>query len=169
MGNHGDGGEFYPMAKNLLICTTMKVPLNIFDLHLLISEVLFLLHQQFSSNHPMQSSFAAAVFFLASVFLNSGLMYTHAMLILINRCLLNLVFSMQKHWMGKVYARKVFIISTFQCYLEDSTFLTASLNSSFSHYLFIFQLTPKRNFMTCELIKYNDSKLVGINHMELFI
>ena len=108
MGNHGDGGESYPMAKNLLICTTMKVPLNIFDLHLLISEVLFLLHQQLSSNHPMQSSFAAAVFFLASVFLNSGLMYTHAMLILINRCLLNLVFSMTKELNGQGLCKKSF-------------------------------------------------------------
>ena len=54
-------------------------------------------------------------------------MYAHVMLILINRCLLNVAFSITKALNGHISLKQFFIIPTFQCYLEN----TASLNACF--------------------------------------
>ena len=56
--------------------------------------------QQFSSNHPMQSSFVAAVISVVSYFkflLNRLYVHTcHANLT--NQCLMNVAFTMTKAW-----------------------------------------------------------------------
>ena len=66
MGNPEDGAESYPTAKNLLVSPTRKISVIVKKCH----------------------SFP--------IILTSRFMYTHVMLILINRCLLNVVFSMIK-------------------------------------------------------------------------
>ena len=70
----------YPIAKNLLIYPSEKPPL--IYLNLSQSKVHFFpIKQQFSSNHPMQSSFVAAVISVGSYFKFQALfMYTHVML-----------------------------------------------------------------------------------------
>ena len=61
MGNPGDGEKSYPTAKDLLIFPIRKIPLNRIP-HF------FSIKQLFSSNHPMQSSFVAAVISFESYF-----------------------------------------------------------------------------------------------------
>ena len=72
-------------------------------------------------------------------------MYTHAMLILINRRLLNVAFSMTKTLNSQRSPKQNLIFPAFQCYLENP----ASLNACFSLFHtpffisnFKFHLTP---------------------------
>ena len=66
-------------------------------------------------------------------------MYIHVMLILINKCLLDVVFSMTKALNGspKILPSKISILPTFQSYLEKP------LNACFPFFTlpFLFQLT----------------------------
>ena len=69
MGNPGDGEKPYPTAKNLLISPIRKFPLNRFKSFAIKSFIFSLpIKQQFSSNHPMQSSFEAVVISVVSYF-----------------------------------------------------------------------------------------------------
>ena len=74
-------------------------------------------------------------------------MYAHVMLILINRCLLNVVFSITKALNGQISPKQIFVIPIFQCYLEN----TASLNACFP----LFH-TP---FFISSLIKFQVTRL----------
>ena len=64
------------------------------------------------------------------IFLKSGFMYTHVMLILINQCLLNVVFSMTKALNGQNSPKQNFPSRRFQCYLENP----ACLDACFPHF-----------------------------------
>ena len=64
----GMGEKSYLTAKILLISPIRKVPLNRFKFFSVKKFHFFPIKQQFSSNHPMQSSFAAAVISLVSYF-----------------------------------------------------------------------------------------------------
>ena len=68
MGNPGNGEKSYPTAKNLLISPIRKIPFNRFKSFAVKSLISSPIKQQFSSNHPMQSSFVAAVIFVTSYF-----------------------------------------------------------------------------------------------------
>ena len=75
--------SFSPPEKSFLV-----------NLRLLLSKChSFPIKQQFSSNHPIQALLVAVVIVVVSFFVIASLMYTHVMLILINQCLLNAVFS----------------------------------------------------------------------------
>ena len=73
-------------SKKMLIFCTRKIPLT---------------KEQFLYNHPIQTLFIAAVIAVVLLFLTSDFMYTNIMLIFINRCLLNLIFSMKKALNGE--------------------------------------------------------------------
>ena len=73
-------------AKKMLIFCTRKIPLT---------------KEQFLYNHPIQTLFIVAVIAVILLFLTSDFMYTNIMLIFINRCLLNLIFSMEKALNGQ--------------------------------------------------------------------
>ena len=92
MGNPGDGGEYQPTAKSLLIFPPEKF--SLINLHLALSKVSFLPHkQQFSFNYPVKLHLQLQSLLLYHFCLNSSFMYSHAMPILINRCLMNFVLS----------------------------------------------------------------------------
>ena len=61
----------------------------------------FFIKQQFSSQNPIQAPFVAVVIAVVSFFLTSGFTYTQIKLILITRCLQNIVFSMAKALNGQ--------------------------------------------------------------------
>ena len=61
----------------------------------------FFIKQQFSSQNPIQAPFVAVVIAVVSFFLTSGFTYTQIKLILITRCLQNVVFSMAKALNGQ--------------------------------------------------------------------
>ena len=105
--NPGDGKESYPTTKNLLIFRTRKKS-HFIDLNLPLPKVLFQIKQQFLCNHPMQASFLAVAITVASFFLTSDFICTHVMLIFINRCLLNVVFSMTKALNGQTSPKQNF-------------------------------------------------------------
>ena len=111
-------GKILPNSQKLTPFPHHKIFLNRLDLLLPLSKLPFL-------PHP---------------FLTSGIIYTHAMFISINRCLLNVVISMKK-----VPLSKISILSTFQFYLENPAPLNASFplfqTTSFSNFI-KFQLTP---------------------------
>ena len=73
-------------SKKMLIFCTRKIPLT---------------KEQFLCNHPIQTLFIVAVIAVVLLFLTSDFMYTNIMLIFINRCLLNLIFSMEKALNGQ--------------------------------------------------------------------
>ena len=68
MGNPGDEEKSYPTAKNLLITPIRKMLLNRFKSFAAKSFISSPIKQQFSSNHPMQSSFVAVVISVVSYF-----------------------------------------------------------------------------------------------------
>ena len=74
IGNPGDGGESYPIAKNFLVSAIRKIPLIDFfrcqKCHSLP------IKQQFSCHHPMQVSFVAVVISIITFFFNFRL-YLH--------------------------------------------------------------------------------------------
>ena len=104
----GMGGEYQPTAKGLLIFVTRKIPLNKFISSAIESVIHPPIKYQFSSNHSIQVSFVAVVIAVVSFFLTTGFIYTHVMLISINQCLLNLVFSMTKALSGQSYPKQSF-------------------------------------------------------------
>ena len=93
-------------AKKMLIFCTRKIPLT---------------KEQFLYNHPIQTLFIVAVIAVILLFLTSDFMYTNIMLIFINRCLLNLIFSMEKALHGqnssKWHPQPPFHL---QCYWENA-------------------------------------------------
>ena len=54
-----------------------------------------------NSNFQIQASFIAVVIVVVSFFLTSVFIYTYVMLVLINGCLLNVIFSMTKALNGR--------------------------------------------------------------------
>ena len=69
-------------------------------------------------------------------------MYTYVILILINQCLLNVVFSMTKAL--QVLPSKISALPTFQCYLENSDSLNACFPLFQTPYFISIELTlPK--------------------------
>ena len=68
MGNPGDEEKSCPIAKNLLICHITKTPLNRLKSFAVKSFISSIIKQQFSSNHPIRSSFVAAVISTVSYF-----------------------------------------------------------------------------------------------------
>ena len=123
---------------------------------------------------PYASFICICSHFCFITFLTSCFMYTHVMLILINQCLLNVAFSTTKALNSQSTLKKNFILSIFQCYLENP----ASLNACFLlfHGPFLFQTLLNFNwphsswdFVACLLISIINSKLVEIKHMILLI
>ena len=130
LGNLVDGGECQPTSKNLLISphfSNIIILLNKSTSSAI--KVLFLLHQiAIFISSPCTSFICSCSHCWRIIFFNFRLyMYTHVMLILINQCLLNIVLTLQKHWMVKFLPSNISTIPTFQCYLETS----ASLNACF--------------------------------------
>ena len=68
MGNPGDREKSYPTTKSLLISPIRKISLNRFKPFAVKSFISSPMKQQFSSNHPMQSSLVAAVISVVSYF-----------------------------------------------------------------------------------------------------
>ena len=101
MGNLGDVEESHPKAKCLLIYSTRKIPFNKFTSSAIKSVIPSSIKWQFLSNYPIQASFSTVVIAVVSFFLTSDFMYRHIMLVLINRCLLNVVFSLTKALNGQ--------------------------------------------------------------------
>ena len=77
-------------------------------------------------------------------FLTSGFMYIHVMLVLINQCLMNVVFSMAKALNGQSSPKRNFYFPTFQRYLE--TLFLLMLVFLFFTVPFSFELTPLQLF-----------------------
>ena len=155
MRNIGDGGEYQPTAKNLLIFPTRKILLNKFtsstiktftsfpsnsNLHLI---TLYKLHLQLQS-------------LLLCLFFNFRLyMFARVMLILINQCILNVVFGITKALTGQIAPKQQF----YYLHLFFPLFHTHFFISN----LIKFQLTPlpSWDFVGCALIKYNGFQISG--------
>ena len=103
-------------------------------------------------------------------FLTSAFKYICDMLIWLIDVYWMLSLGWQKHWMVKDLSSKIFILCTFQCYLENPAssyasfplFSTSFFMSKFTN----FRLTPLHFTescpMACQLIRYNGySKLVA--------
>ena len=88
-------------------------------------------------NQLTQALIVKAVSAVVSFLLTSGFMCTYVMLILINRCFLNAVFSMTKALNGPNYPKKHFASPDLSMLFEK---LCLILFSSFSHSLFYFRL-----------------------------
>ena len=124
MGNPEDGGKSYLTAKNLLIYPIRKIPLNRFKFFAIKSFISSPIKQQFSINHPMQSSFVAAVISLVSYFKFQAYVHMcHANLT--NKVYWMLPSAWEKHWMIEALPSKISFPSTFpfspslQCYFEN--------------------------------------------------
>ena len=91
------------------------------NLHLLVSKVSFLSHQIAIFIQLLYISFICSCSHCCCIifFLTSGFMYTYVMPILINQCLLNVVFSMAKALNGQSSPSKISILPNLQCYLEN--------------------------------------------------
>ena len=139
-------------------------------LNLSLSKVSFLPRQAaFSSNHPMRSSFVAAVISVVSY--SDFMLYVHICHAnLTNQCLLNVAFSMTKALIDWRSPKKNFhslppsnaIFKTLLVLLLVLLFFTLP-------FLFSTDSTPIGNLRLCVIIKYNGFNLVGINHMKLLI
>ena len=108
MRNPWDGGEYQPTDKNLLIFPTRKILLNKFTSFTIKNAIPSPSNSNFHLIILYKDSFVAVVIAVVSFFLTSGFMYTHVMLILINQCLLNVVFSMTKILNGQSSPKKHF-------------------------------------------------------------
>ena len=124
MGNPEDGGKSYLTAKNLLIYPIRKIPLNRFKFFAIKNFISSPIKQQFSINHPMQSSFVAAVISLVSYFKFQAYVHMcHANLT--NKVYWMLPSAWEKHWMIEALPSKISFPSTFpfspslQCYFEN--------------------------------------------------
>ena len=142
-------------------------------LNLSLSKVSFLPRQAaFSSNHPMRSSFVAAVISVVSY--SDFMLYVHICHAnLTNQCLLNVAFSMTKalnDWSSpkqNFHSLHLSIPSLPPMLFRKPCFYYC-LFSSFSHSLFYFKLykistdsTPIGNLWLCGLIKYNRFQISG--------
>ena len=144
-------------------------------LNLSLSKVSFLPRQAaFSSNHPMRSSFVAAV--ISVVLYSDFMLYVHICHAnLTNQCLLNVAFSMTKALNGWSSPKQNFRFLHFfhflppslQYYFENPASIIACF-LLFSHSLFYFKLydistdsTPIGIFWLCGLIKYNRLQISG--------
>ena len=108
MGNIGDEGEYQPTAKIYLYPPLEKS--SLINLHLPLSKVLFLLHQiAIYISSPYTSFICSCSHCCCFTFFNLRLyMYAHVMLILINQCLLNVVFSITKALNGQISPKQHF-------------------------------------------------------------
>ena len=112
MGNHENEGKSYPTAKNLLISSTRKIPLNRFKSFAIKSFI----------SSPSNSNFQVitlATFicscshFCRTMFWISGFIYTHVMLIWLINVYWMLPLALQKHWIIEALPSKISIPSTF--------------------------------------------------------
>ena len=151
MGNPGDRKEYQLTSKNLLIFSTRKILPNKYASSAIKSVIPSPIKQQFSSHHPIQASFVAEVIAVVLLFLTSDFMYSHAMLMLINQCLLNVVFSIAKVLDGQSSPK---VLPTF--YYPHLPTLFGKIFSTLPFFFFFFsnlinfQLTP-RKFGLCGL------------------
>ena len=143
MGNPGDRKEYQLTSKHLLIFPTRKILLNKYASSAIKSVIPPSIKQQFSSHHPIQASFVAEVITVVSLLLTSGFMYSHAMLILINQCLLNVVFCIAKVLDGQSSPEVLptFLLSSSSNTIWKTLFHTLIFFFFFSN-LINFQLTP---------------------------
>ena len=90
----------YPTAKTLFIFPSRKIPLTKFTSSLMKSIISF---SQISNFRVMTECklHLLVVFVAVSLYLTLGFLYTCVMLTFINRCLLNVVFSMTKALNGQ--------------------------------------------------------------------
>ena len=172
MGSSENGGKSYPRGKNLLISSIRKIPLNRFKSFRYQQLHFFPIKQQFSSNHPMQPLFVAAVIFVVSCFKFQTLC-TQCHANLTNQCLLNVAFSMTKalnNWSSpkQNFHSLHLCIPILPPMLFRKPCFYYRLFSTFSHSLFYFKLdkistdsSPIRNLWLCELIKYNRFQISG--------
>ena len=108
MGNHENEGKSYPSAKNLLISSIRKIPLNRFKSFAIKSFI----------SSPSNSNFQVitlATFicscshFCRTMFWISGFIYTHVMLILLINVYWMLPLALQKHWIIEALPSKISI------------------------------------------------------------
>ena len=136
MGNRGDGEKSYSTAKNLHISSIKKISINkSFAVKKFNSCPI---KQQFSSNHPRQSSFVAAVNSVVS-YLNFRFYVHTSHANLTNQCLLNIFFSMTKAWMIEALPSKI-SISSLPPMLLRKLYFYRCLFSSFSLCFFYYKL-----------------------------
>ena len=92
------GENTQPTAKNLLISPSRKILLDIFISHYQKCHSFFYIKQQCSSHHPTlyKLHFQLQSLLLYHFFEFRLYMYPHVMLILINQCLLNVIFRITK-------------------------------------------------------------------------
>ena len=149
--------ESYQTAKTLLIFWTRQVPFNRFTSSSIKSVIPSPSNSNFHVITLCKLQFVAAVIPAVSFFLTSGFMYTHFMLILINRCLLNVVFSMSKVLNGQSSPKENFN----SLHLSMLFGKPASLNACFplihtttfiSNFI---KFHSSWDFVACELIKCN--------------
>ena len=92
MGNLENEGESYATAKDLLLFATRKISFNKFTSPASKNVIPF----PSNSNVHLITLYKLHLQLCCIIFLNFSFMYTYVMLILINRCLLNIAFSMTK-------------------------------------------------------------------------
>ena len=114
-GKPWDGEEYWPTAKNLLISTSRKILLDKFTPSTMKSVIPSPSNSNFhlitlyklSPIHPIYPSHCCCIIFLKFRLF----MYVHVMLILINQCLLNAVFSITKTLKGQISPKYHFYYS----------------------------------------------------------
>ena len=89
------------------------------------SRIVLLTKLHLLCNHPIQAWFIVVVIVVVSFFLTLGFIYTYFMLILINRYLLNIIFSMTKTLSGQNFPKQNFGSRTFQFYLQNPVSINA--------------------------------------------
>ena len=136
MEKPGNGGEFKPTAKNLLIFPTRKIVLNKFTSSTMKSIIASPSNSNF---HSIQALFLALVIAVVSSFLTSGSMYAHAILILIKQCLLNVTFSVTKPLDGQTSSKQHFYYPQLSMLFRKLCF-SSCLFCFFSHSLFLLLL-----------------------------
>ena len=102
---------------------------------------IILTKQQFSCNHPIQASFKAVVTAVVSFFLTLGFIYRYIMLILINRWLVNLIWSMIKAMNSQNSFKQ-----NYQPLLHLSMLFVKRCFSLFSSLLLLFFISNLKNF-----------------------
>ena len=129
MGIPRDCAEYQPTAKNLKISPSIKIFLK--NVHLPLA-------QQFLSHHSIEALFVAVVIAAIFFFFFKSRLYmnTHVMLILINQCLLNVVFSITKALTGQISPKYHFYYFHPSILFRKLCFCL-SLFSSFLKFLFI--------------------------------
>ena len=130
------------------------------NLHPALSKVSFPPHQIIIFMQSSKTSFicrcghCCCIIFL----LTSYLMYTYVTPILINRCSLNVAFSVTKVQMVKIHPSKMSIPTIFQCYFHSNHLKTLFRTPFFISNFIKFHLNPLDLWfhgLSCELIKCN--------------